>query len=68
VPAADGWHEGRDYQRISLLNLNQQEAIAYLPDGNALVYDTESRGSAAARGRLVQVKRLTQKEPGVPTR
>jgi hypothetical protein len=68
VPAADGWREGRDYQRISLINLNQQEAIAYLPDGNALVYDTESRGSAAGRGRLVQVKRLTQKEPGVPTR
>ena len=58
IPDADKWREGRDYQRISLINLNQQEAIGYMPDGNAFVYDTESRGSPASRGRVIQVKRV----------
>jgi hypothetical protein len=57
IPTADALREGRDYQRISLINLNQQEAIAYMPDGNAFVYDTESRGSPSSRGRVIQVRR-----------
>jgi hypothetical protein len=58
MPDVDTWREGRDYQRISLVNLNQQEAISYMPDGNAFVYDTESRGTPAGRGPVIQVKRL----------
>lgn len=57
IPDVTEWREGRDYQRIRLVNLNQQEAIAYMPDGNAFLYDTEARGSSAPRGRVIQVRR-----------
>ena len=57
IPDVSGWREGRDYQRIRLTNLNQQEAIAYMPDGTAFLYDTEARGSSASRGRMIQVRR-----------
>jgi hypothetical protein len=35
------WKEGKDYRTIELTTLQQEEAIAYLPDGRSLLYDTE---------------------------
>ena len=35
------WKAGRDYRAIALTTLEQEEAIAYLPDGRSLLYDTE---------------------------
>jgi rare lipoprotein A (peptidoglycan hydrolase) len=55
IPEVTQWRDGRDYQRISLMNLPQQEAIAYTSDGSAFFYDTEARGSS--RAHLMQVKK-----------
>jgi hypothetical protein len=35
------WREDLDYRTIRLTTLEQEEAIAYLPDGRGLLYDTE---------------------------
>ena len=35
------WKVGRDYRAIALTTLEQEEAIAYLPEGRSLLYDTE---------------------------
>jgi hypothetical protein len=42
------WKEGTDYRTIQLTTLEQQEAIAYLPDGRSLLYDTERPSNAIA--------------------
>jgi hypothetical protein len=57
LPDVTSWKEGRDYQRIRLVNLDQQEAIAYLPHGNGFLYDTEVRRSSTSPGRLIQMSR-----------
>jgi hypothetical protein len=41
LPAQNTWRESRQFRRIALTTLEQQEAIAYLPDGRAFLYDTE---------------------------
>jgi hypothetical protein len=41
VPAQGAWREGRHYRRIPITTLEQEEAIAYLPDGRGFLYDTE---------------------------
>ncbi len=41
VPEQRTWKEGQHYRRVSLTTLEQQEAIAYLPDGKGFLYDTE---------------------------
>jgi hypothetical protein len=38
---ASKWKSGTDYRVLELTTLEQQEAIAYLPDGRSLLYDTE---------------------------
>ena len=40
--------EGQNYQRIRLLPLRQQEAIAYIPDSSSLLYTTESHRTGGA--------------------
>jgi hypothetical protein len=45
--APDAWKEGRDYRRIPLRVLAQQEAISYTPDGKAFVYTTEGKAPNA---------------------
>jgi len=57
MPPVDSWREGRDYQRIPLTNLEQQEAIAYMPDGNAFLYDSEMQRSLSSRARVIRVQR-----------
>jgi hypothetical protein len=43
-PAA--WKDGVDYRAIRLTTLEQEEAIAYLPDGRSFLYDTERTPNA----------------------
>jgi len=40
------WKAGVDYRTIFLTTLEQEEAIAYLPDGRSLLYDTERTPNA----------------------
>ncbi len=44
VETSESLVEGRDYTRIPLTPLRQQESIAYVPRSQALVYGTESGG------------------------
>jgi hypothetical protein len=48
------WKSGRDYRTIELTTLEQEEAIAYLPDGRSLLYDTE-RPSNAKTARIMRM-------------
>jgi hypothetical protein len=49
-PDPADWKEGEHYRPVMLEVLEQQEAIAYLPDGSGFIYDTErSIPSRAAR-------------------
>lgn len=41
VPPQNTWRESRNFRRIALTTLEQQEAIAYLPEGRGFLYDTE---------------------------
>jgi hypothetical protein len=41
IPAQKTWREGRHYRRIPITTLEQEEAIAWLPDGKGFLYDTE---------------------------
>ncbi len=42
------WRRGADFQQIATLRMPQAEAVAYGPDGAAILYETEaSRGEAA---------------------
>jgi len=43
IPPARSWKEGQHYRRIPLTTLEQQEAIAYMPDGRGFLYDSERR-------------------------
>jgi hypothetical protein len=52
-PAPNTWTEDRNYRRIPLLILAQQEAISFTPDGKALVYTSEGK---APNARIAQVK------------
>jgi hypothetical protein len=54
IPPADRWKAGEHYTRIPLTILEQQEAIAYLPDGKSFVYETE-RPVPGSRARIMRV-------------
>jgi hypothetical protein len=41
IPEQNTWREGRQYRRIPITTLEQEEAIAWLPDGRGFLYDTE---------------------------
>jgi hypothetical protein len=41
IPDKSSWKEGRHYRRIPITTLEQEEAIAWLPDGKGFLYDTE---------------------------
>jgi hypothetical protein len=41
TPDPGKWKQGVDYRTIPLTTLEQEETIAYLPDGRSLLYDTE---------------------------
>jgi hypothetical protein len=41
IPDQNTWREGRQYRRIPITTLEQEEAIAWLPDGRGFLYDTE---------------------------
>jgi hypothetical protein len=49
LPPFDTWKAGQDFRRVSVEVLDQQEAIAYTPDGRSFIYDTEQpkKGKAA---------------------
>jgi hypothetical protein len=47
----DAWKEGREYRRIPLLILAQQEALSFTPNGKALIYTTEGKNA-----RIVEIK------------
>ncbi len=44
VETSESLVEGRDYERISLAPLRQQESVAYVPGSPSLIYGTESGG------------------------
>jgi len=46
------WKDGKDYRTIELTTLEQEEAIAYLPDGKSLLYDTER---VATKARIMRM-------------
>lgn len=41
IPEQNAWREGRQYRRVPIVTLEQEEAIAWLPDGKGFLYDTE---------------------------
>jgi hypothetical protein len=41
IPQQSAWKEARHYRRIPITTLEQEEAIAWLPDGKGFLYDTE---------------------------
>lgn len=41
LPAQNTWRESREFRRIALTTLEQQEAVAYLPNARGFLYDTE---------------------------
>ena len=43
------WKAGADYRVLELTTLEQEESIAYLPNGQSLLYDSERREGARAR-------------------
>jgi hypothetical protein len=56
VPAVATWREGREFQRIPLVNLRQQESVTYAPDGRSFLYETErALGADAQPARLMRV-------------
>jgi len=54
IPNPAAWKEGVHYRRIELTTLEQEESIAYLPDGRGLLYDTE-RTPNARSARIMRV-------------
>jgi len=48
------WKEGVDYRTIRITTLEQEEAIAYFPDGRGFLYDTE-RVTATRPARIMRV-------------
>jgi hypothetical protein len=51
---AASWTLGVHYRTIEITTLEQEEAIAYLPDGRGFLYDTE-RGSDTRPARIMRV-------------
>ncbi len=49
LPPVAAWKAGRQYRRIDVEVLEQQEAVAYLPDALSFVYDTEKPQRGRAR-------------------
>ena len=49
LPDPNTWKAGTNFRRIDVEVLQQQEAIAYMPDGKSFIYDTEkgSKGHAS---------------------
>jgi hypothetical protein len=41
ISAPETWKEGIHYRTVAITTLEQEEAIAYLPDGQSFLYDTE---------------------------
>jgi len=58
LPRQEDWRDGIDYQRVRLTNLEQQEAIAYLPDGREFIYTTERPRSPSSSARMMRVSLL----------
>lgn len=54
IPEPATWKQGQHYRRIPVTTLEQQEAIAYLPDGKGFLYDTE-RPVASRLARIFRV-------------
>ena len=48
-PDPKKWKAGVDYRVLELTTLEQEEAIAYMPNGKSLLYDTEARETTRAR-------------------
>lgn len=49
LPASAEWTDGKDYRVVDLDTLPQQEAVAWLPDAGAFLYNTElTRGAQQA--------------------
>jgi hypothetical protein len=49
TPHPESWTEGKEYRRIPITTLQQEEAIAYLPDGRGFFYATERSTGTTAR-------------------
>jgi hypothetical protein len=45
IPPVDRWKTGQHFRSIPLINLEQQEAISFAPDGKAFIYTTERRNA-----------------------
>ena len=54
IPDPGTWKEGVDYRKLELTTLEQEEGIAYLPDGRSLLYDTE-RAIASRPARIMRM-------------
>jgi len=54
IPAPETWKLGETYQLLTPKPLQQQEAIAWLPDERGFIYDTET-GSKTGKATLNQV-------------
>jgi len=54
IPEQRAWKEGQNYRRVPLTTLEQEEGIAYLPDGKGFLYDTE-HAIASRRARIMRV-------------
>jgi hypothetical protein len=54
IPDQRTWKEGQHYRRIPITTLEQEEGIAYLPDGRGFLYDTE-RAISSRLARIFKV-------------
>jgi hypothetical protein len=54
LPPVKTWKEGQHYRKVALTTLEQEEAIAYLPDGKSFLYDTE-RAISSREARVMRV-------------
>jgi hypothetical protein len=49
IPPVSTWRPMQQFRRVEVEVLDQQEAIAYLPDGRSFIYDTERPAKGRAR-------------------
>jgi len=49
LPPVGTWKAGVNYRRIDIEVLNQEEGIAFTPDGRSFIYDTEKPETGPAR-------------------
>lgn len=54
LPPSSTWKEGQHYRKVSLITLEQEEAIGYLPDGKSFLYDTE-RAISSREARIMRM-------------